>query len=302
MSSDLHTQTRAVYHDQHERVANDPATMERFIDMFSAEYFGLERPFWEGAKAIDVGCGNTGKMLIALHKLGVRDITGTDLGEDFIEPTQKVLRKHGATNIKLVPGNALNLPFQDDEFDFAACHGVLIHLANMDEVRQAFAELARITKRNGWLYTVFGCVGGLMEDCLVPALRNYYRDNQDFRRAIDNLEPELFHQALSLSVKGVEQFEGERVDLSAVANLLDVDLCVTIQNLIQTPIRLPIDQQMIKEMYAANGFGQPRRLKRYVKRKNIRRFLAPHHYAMGETTISKLLYGSGNLEFIAQKK
>ena len=43
-----------------------------------------------------------------------------------------------------------------------------------------------------------------------------------------------------------------------------------------------------------------RRLRRYVKRENIRKFSAPLHYDV-EHPISKLLYGSGNLEFIGKK-
>jgi hypothetical protein len=83
-------------------------------------------------------------------------------------------------------------------------------------------------------------------------------------------------------------------------DLLDEDLCVFIQNFTQAPVRLAIDEKFIRTHYSKHGFAVPNKLKRYVKRENIRKFFAPLHFD-SENAISKLLYGSGNLEFLAQK-
>ena len=36
---------------------------------------------------------------------------------------------------------------KDEEFDFVICHGVLIHLSNIQDVKQAIKELCRVTKK-----------------------------------------------------------------------------------------------------------------------------------------------------------
>jgi SAM-dependent methyltransferase len=186
-------------------------------------------------------------------------------------------------------------------FDVACSHGVLIHLNDPKEVELAFRELARVTRQGGMLYTVFGLVGGLYEDCLLPALREYYRRNQEFRDLVNRISPADFGQAIDLIESGIERHEGESIDLAWLRNALDTDLCVTIQNAIQAPVRLAIDETMIRRMYVENGFSDPRRLKRYVRRKNLRRLAAPLHYEH-QHPIARLLYGSGSLEFIATKE
>lgn len=295
-------QTRRIYHEQHKRVANDERAMRRFIGMFSEEYFGVSRGFFTGKRALDAGCGDTAKLLIALYRMGCRDLHGFDLGEDFMPVAQASLERQGvpAAAVRLESGSVLQVPYPDASFDFVSCHGVLGHLNNFGETRQAFRDLARVTRPGSMLYTVFGLVGGLWEDCLLPALRDYYRRDHKFRELIDRISPAHFGEAIDLIERGLERQEGARVDLAWARDALDTDLCVTIQNALQCPVRMAIDEGQIRELYAQNGFTDVRRLKRYVRRENIRRLFAPLHYQR-EHWISRLLYGSGNLEFIASK-
>jgi hypothetical protein len=91
--------------------------------------------------------------------------------------------------------------------------------------------------------------------------------------------------------------------LSSLSELFDVDLCETIQNVIQAPVRLDISPVWVEERYSENELEDVRRLKRFVKQKNIRKFFAPLHYhAHDEHPVAKLLYGTGNLEYIGRKK
>ena len=92
----------------------------------------------------------------------------------------------------------------------------------------------------------------------------------------------------------------EKLSLKLFKGLFDEDYCVMIQNIIQAPVRLPIEEKYILNLYSKYGLKKPKRLKRFVKRSNIRKFFAPLHYHR-DTEISKILYGSGNLEFISQK-
>jgi ubiquinone/menaquinone biosynthesis C-methylase UbiE len=292
--------TRNIYAAQHARIAADETAMGRFIAMFSNDYFGLSQEFFAGARVIDVGCGNTAKLLIGLYNCGARDITGVELGTDFMAPTNIILNGRDISGIRLQSGDVRKLPFKDASFDFVACHGVLIHLEALADAKQGFAELARITKPGGYLYTVYGVIGGLLEDCIIPAMRVYYQTNPKFREAIDTLAPDHFEHLLEIIDQGLREHEGTRIPLHMLRSLFDVDFCVTIQNLLQAPTRLRIDAPTIETLYAEHRFDKPRRLRRYVKRANLRRYLAPLHYTIGDPLVS-LLYGSGNLEFIARK-
>lgn len=294
--------TRDIYHKQHTAIANDEKAMNRFINMFSTEYFGVDKDFFVGKKILDAGCGDTAKIIIALSRMGASEIDGFDLGQEFITVAKESLKRYGVPldNITLKSANLLSIPYSNDVFDFVVCHGVLLHLNNMDEVKQAFSELARVTKKGGYLYTVYGLTGGLLEDAVIPAIRNYYRENKEFKDFIDNETPSDFHHIIYFIETGILEHENKKIDLNWLKPLFDIDFSVFVQNMIQAPVRLRINEDFIREMYVKNNFSEVKRLHRYVKRENLRKFFSPLHYHYNNK-ISKLIYGSGNLEFIARK-
>ncbi|QLA17051.1 class I SAM-dependent methyltransferase [Desulfolutivibrio sulfoxidireducens] len=296
-------ETRHVYHQQHLRVSQDSTTMERFISMFTLEYFGLEPGYFQKKRVLDAGCGDTAKLIIALYRLGARDISAFDLGEDFIPVVRANLDRYGVPQelVRVASGNILSIPFSDQEFDFVACHGVMVHLNTYAEVERGFAELARVTKPGGLLYTVLGEEGGLWRDCLYPALRKYYLENEAFRGFVDNTTPEDIARIIDFVEEKMRELEGSDVNLSFLKPLLDLDLLVTLQNICQAPVRIPVSEKQHIGMYLDNGFETPQRLRRFIKRKNIRRYFAPLHYHY-DHPLSRLLYGGGCLEFIARKK
>lgn len=299
---DFSKETREVYHKQHMRIADDAKAMKRFINMFSKDYFGLGDEYFRDKRILDAGCGDTAKLMIALNGFGATDLHGLELGTDFISIAQQSLEKHGVpkNQVKLTSGSVTEIPYEDHYFDFVACHGVLVHLNNVEEVEKAFSELCRVTKPEGYLYTVFGVVGGFFEDAIVPAVRDYYRTNLEFKNLIDNIKQEDFSKVIDFISKEIKKHTEEEYDLNFLKDLLDTDLCVTIQNIIQAPVRLKIDKSFIINQYTKNNFDNIKPLKRYVKRENIRKFFAPLHFER-EYPISQILYGGGNLEFIARK-
>lgn len=299
---DYAEETRRIYVAQHERIASDRRSMERFIEMFSCEYFGFDPQYFKGKKVLNAGCGSTAKLEIALYGMGARDIHAFDLGEDFAPIATRSLRNFGVPEsaVSFKSGSVLAIPYEDCAFDFVACHGVLIHVNNVDEARRGFDELARVTKPGGYLYAVFGIIGGLFEDAILPAARAYYHGNPEFRKFIDGVKPSDFHRLIDIVEDGLRRHEGDSRDLSPLKAMFDEDLCVTIQNVLQAPVNLAINEDMIREMYAENRFNDLRRLRRYVRRPNIRRFFAPLHYQRDDPIVCQF-YGSGSLEFIGRK-
>ena len=303
--SDFSEETREIYHAQHHRMAHDKVSMTRYLNMITKEYFGLEDNYFQGKKILDAGCGNTGQLFISLYRMGARDMYGLELGTEFIEETLESLDRYSVPRetLKLTSGTVTQLPYEDNFFDFVSCNGVLPHVNNIDEVKTAFSELARVIKPGGHLFTVYGTVGGILEDAVVPAVRDYYNKNPDFKKLIDSISPETFSETFDFISKTMEKHTGEKPDLKFLDRLFDVDLCVTIQNVIQAPVRIikELDENFITEHYEKHNFVNIRRLRRYVKRENIRKFLAPLHFEK-DNPISKVLYGEGNMEFIGQKK
>lgn len=302
MNNLINDLTREIYHKQHLRLSEDDRSMKRFLNMIQEEYFGLGQGYFKNKKILDAGCGDTVKLIIRLSQFGSTDLTGLDLGEEFKEQARLNLIKNKVdlNTVTLVGGSIDSLPFDDGEFDFVCCHGVLLHLANFAQVEKAFSELARVTKSGGYLYTVYGQHGGLME-AIFPAIREHYKNNNKFRSFIDNISPNNFSDAMKL----IYQVSGENKHdikeyVENIEDYFDVDFCVLVQNIIQAPTRLSISPDFVKNQYQINKLESPTRLKRFVRRENIRKFFAPLHYER-DSELSKILYGDGNLEYIAKK-
>lgn len=297
----VNEETRDIYHAQHLRIVHDEKAMRRFLNMVQEEYFGLPENYFKGAKVLDAGCGDTAKLLIRFHDFGSKDLTGIDLGDEYIDVARGNLIKHGVpeANFKLFSGSVDDLPFEDESFDFVCCHGVLLHLANIEQTKHAFSELARVTRKGGQLYVVGGVYGGLIEFVL-PSIREFYRANSEFKTLIDNISPDDFSGLFEFINRELISRGQTGVDLNYLAEMLDVDFCTTLQNLIQAPVRLALSTEFFNTEFSKNGFENPRRLRRYVIRDNIRKYLSPLHFQL-DHPISKILYGDGNLEFIARK-
>ena len=71
-----------------------------------------------------------------------------------MEPLKAIVKKHAPEKANVVipsSGNLLELPYEDNYFDYTAVNGVLIHLANMDELKSGFKEASSLTKKNGFI-------------------------------------------------------------------------------------------------------------------------------------------------------
>lgn len=92
----------------------------------------------KNSKIGDIGCGNGKNMLY-------RDDC-INLGCDFSENLVKLCNQK---SLNVIYGNILNIPFEDNTFDFTLCIAVLHHLSTKDMRLKAVEELIRITKPNG---------------------------------------------------------------------------------------------------------------------------------------------------------
>lgn len=101
----------------------------------------------EGAKALDVCCG-TGDWTISLaHKVGDSgEVIGLDFSENMLSVAKEKVQEENLSNVKLIHGNAMELPFPDESFDYVT---IGFGLRNVPDYETVLKELYRVAKRDG---------------------------------------------------------------------------------------------------------------------------------------------------------
>jgi ubiquinone/menaquinone biosynthesis C-methylase UbiE len=111
---------------------------------------GFSLEYLKGKTAIDIGCGS-GRYTFALAELGCRNVIGIDHGERGLAVARKIVKHTNVENISFQKADVLDIPFEDESFDFVFCHGVLHHTEDME---QGLSEMVRVAKTGStiWLY------------------------------------------------------------------------------------------------------------------------------------------------------
>ena len=96
---------------------------------------------------LDAGCG-TGAHSIRLARRGYH-VVGIDLSDSALKLAQEHVLSSGLANrITLQRESLLGLSFEDEQFKYILCWGVLMHVA---ELEKAVAELCRVLRPGGFL-------------------------------------------------------------------------------------------------------------------------------------------------------
>jgi ubiquinone/menaquinone biosynthesis C-methylase UbiE len=106
----------------------------------------LDKFEWKGKRILEIGLGQ-GSDSEQLIKRGAR-WSGIDLTEQSVRRLRKRLEMHDLRHECLAQASALEIPFQDAQFDVVYSHGVLHHIPN---ISQAQREIRRVLKENGRL-------------------------------------------------------------------------------------------------------------------------------------------------------
>ena len=101
----------------------------------------------KGAKALDVCCG-TADWTIALAKaVGASgEVTGLDFSESMLEAGKDKVKPF--PNISLIQGNAMELPFPDETFDYVT---IGFGLRNVPDYEKVLSEMKRVLKPGGMI-------------------------------------------------------------------------------------------------------------------------------------------------------
>jgi len=148
----------------------DKVTQEHYGKLFEnfSEYHYYEEAFellkmrfernnihidnFENKLALDDGCGG-GRYTLALNKMGFKEVYGLDWSETNIKTANYRKELKNIQNVQYVQGDVLNLPFDDEKFDFVFSNGVLHHTVSIEN---GLREIFRVMKKGaqGFLYLI----------------------------------------------------------------------------------------------------------------------------------------------------
>jgi len=99
----------------------------------------------KGASALDVCCGTADWTLSLANAVGqAGQVTGLDFSENMLSIGKEKTKSY--SNIKLIHGNAMELPFPDNSFDYVT---IGFGLRNVPDYLQVLKEMQRVVKPGG---------------------------------------------------------------------------------------------------------------------------------------------------------
>lgn len=101
----------------------------------------------KGSSALDLCCG-TGDWTIALAESAGRKgrVVGLDFSNNMLTVAKEKLKDKGMEHVTLIQGNAMDLPFDDDSFDYVT---IGFGLRNVPDYMQVLREMYRVLKPGG---------------------------------------------------------------------------------------------------------------------------------------------------------
>jgi len=103
------------------------------------------------SRVLDIGCGKGTTSVLLAQKYGCT-VVGIDFSEDLLKQSTDLAKRKGINRkVSFQMGNALNLPFSDEEFDAAIGQAILILVGDK---KKAVKEALRVVKTGGhigWL-------------------------------------------------------------------------------------------------------------------------------------------------------
>ena len=104
-----------------------------------------------GMKLLDVGAGRGELVRVAIES-GAAEAVGIDYSADAVEMAGETLSAHrDDPRIRVIQGDARQLPFEDDSFDLVTMLDVVEHLAPA-ELAMALAQARRVLRPGGHLF------------------------------------------------------------------------------------------------------------------------------------------------------
>jgi ubiquinone/menaquinone biosynthesis C-methylase UbiE len=97
-------------------------------------------------RVVDIACGKGSTAFYLAEKYGC-SVVGVDLSAELIQEANDLCREKGLSDkVKFQVGNAMDLPFDDNQFDVAISQGILVFV---DDKQKTINEASRVIKKGG---------------------------------------------------------------------------------------------------------------------------------------------------------
>jgi len=111
-------------------------------------------------KVLDVGSGIGGPARTLAFEFGAH-VTGLDLCQEYCQAANVINQRLGLSDkIEIYQGNALEMPFDDDSFDFVMIQHVLMNIENKERL---FSQVHRVLRPKGLIAIYTICAGDVAE-------------------------------------------------------------------------------------------------------------------------------------------
>jgi ubiquinone/menaquinone biosynthesis C-methylase UbiE len=117
----------------------------------------------------DMGCGS-GRYSIALALLGAQKVIGGDIDESSFKASREFCDENGIP-VSFEETNFLNLPFEEDTFDFVLCNGTIHHSAS---IFGGLSEIKRVLKKDGKAFIYIYAAKGIFWETRA-AMRKFFK-------------------------------------------------------------------------------------------------------------------------------
>lgn len=105
-----------------------------------------------GQSAIDVCCGTADWTIDIARKVGTEGhVVGLDFSQNMLDVGRKKCAELGLNDVELLLGNAMELPFEDDTYDYAT---IGFALRNVPHINQVLSEMMRVVKPGGMVVSL----------------------------------------------------------------------------------------------------------------------------------------------------
>lgn len=140
----------------------------------------------ESMKVLDVGCGIGGPTRAIVTEFGC-NVTGLDLCKEFCDAAEMInIQLELDKKIKIRQGNALDMPFDDESFDFVMVQHVLMNIKNKNDL---LSQIHRVLCPQGRL-ALYEICAGLNTPIIYPVMWandpsiNFLINPNEFRQLI----------------------------------------------------------------------------------------------------------------------
>ena len=288
------SKTRNIFNKIHIQQIKTKIGFDKIKSSLNEKNLKLKKNYFKGKIVADLGAGSTGAGGLNLLNLGAKYCHLMDLKKHIIKPIKKNLNKHKnkfETNI----GNLEKLPYKKNYFDFILCQGVIHH---MDNDKKGFKEIYRTLKKGGKAFILVHGEGGVINEFVMKILRPRYNSDPKFKKFINSFLNNKYSQHINFFKKNYDK------DTKKILNnfnfLFDKDLLLTAMDRIMTPKYKTYKETYLRNLLKSIGFKNIYRIKKEVKYKNIRRFIAPLYFHYNNE-IAQMLYGDGLIQIVIEK-